>query len=84
MGGADGHVCALLALAHLGHRGNTGGGQSPAPMVLPIQNYSDVAVQTQIIQAHSTVKEGGRVEATEFGTGGGKGGNLKGIQRLWS
>ena len=80
---ADGQVGALLASIRLGHRGDTGGGKSPPPMLTPVQHSADVAVPTQIKQAHIAVQEWGRSEATAFGSGGGKGGNLKGVQRLW-
>ena len=34
--------------------------------------------------AHSSVKKGGGEKATAFGGGGGKGGKIKGVQRLWA
>ena len=77
------HAGALLESIRLGHCINTGGWKSPPPMLTPVQHSADVAVPTQIKQAHIAVQEWGRSEATAFGSGGGKGGNLKGVQRQW-
>ena len=47
-----------------------------------LQHAGAVAVLKQIAQEHIAVQVGGRAETAEFGGGGGKGGKLKGIQRL--
>ena len=47
-----------------------------------MQHDGAMAVPKRIAQSHSSVQEGGRAEATAFGDGGGKGGNLKGVQHL--
>ena len=65
-----------------GNLGDTGGGQTIPPTVPPVRNTGAVAVLDQIAQYHSRVQEGGGAEMTEFGGGGGKGGDLKGVQRL--
>ena len=74
---------ALLAPACLGHRGNTGRGKPPPPTVSSVQYACSVAVLEWAAPAHSAAQEGGGVEATVFGGGGGKVGNLKGVQGLW-
>ena len=51
-------------------------------MVPPLQHDGDVAVPKRIAQVHITVQEGGGAEAMEFGSGGGKGGDLKGVYCL--
>ena len=75
---------ALLALARPGHRGNTGGGQTPPLTVPSVQHAGDVAVPKWTSQVHSAVKEGVRSEATERGGGGGKVYHLKDVQHLWT
>ena len=49
-----------------------------------VQHAGAMAVPKQIGQVHSVVQEGGGSEATAFGSGGGKGGDHKGVQRLWA
>ena len=71
-----------MASARLGHRGNTGGGQPPPPMVIPVWHAGAMAVLKWINQDHSAVQEGGGAETTVFGGGRGKGSNLKGVQTL--
>ena len=51
----------------------------PIPTVPPLKHTGAVAVLKRITQAHIAVQEEGGVEATTFDSGGGKGGNLKGI-----
>ena len=72
-----------MAPALPGHHGNTVGGQPPPPMVRSVKYSGAVAVTERTAPAHSAVQEGVGTEATEFGGVGGKGGNLKGVQRLW-
>ena len=78
-----GHVGALLVSARPVHRGNSGGGRPPPPTVTYLQHSGAVEVPKRIAQAHIAVQEGGGAEATVFGGGGGKGGDLKGVQCLW-
>ena len=78
------HVGALLVSARPVHRGNSGGGRPPPPTVTYLQHSGAVEVPKRIAQAHIAVQEGGGAEATVFGGGGGKGGDFKGVQRLWS
>ena len=80
----DAHAGALLASARPGHSVNTGGGQPPLPTVPYVHHYGAVVVPKRIAQVHSAVQEGGGAEATAFGDGGGKGGDLKGIWCLWA
>ena len=51
-------------------------------MVPPVQHASAVEVLESITKKNSAVKEGRREEATAFGGGGGKDGDLKVIQCL--
>ena len=53
-------------------------------MVPPVRHAGDVVVPKWISQDHSTVQEGGGAETTAFGGRGGKGVNIKGVQRLWA
>ena len=47
-----------------------------------MQHSGAMAVPEWATPAHIVAQEGGGAEATAFG--GGKGGNLKGVQRLWA
>ena len=49
----------------------------------PVRHAGDMEVHKRITKAHGTVQEGIGAEVTAFGRGGGKGGDLKGVQRLW-
>ena len=73
-----------MASARLGNHGNIGGWKPLPPTVTSVQHYGDVEVPKRITQALITVKEGGGSEVMAFGGRGGKGGNLKGVQRLWA
>ena len=74
----------FLALARLGYRGNTGGGQPPPPMVPSVIHAGSVAVPERVAQAHRAVHVVFRAEAMAAGGGGENGGNFKGFQSLWA
>ena len=78
----DVHTYEILALARPGHRGNNGGRQPLPPKVTSVQHSGAVAFLERVAPVHSAVKEGGGAEAMAFSTRGGKGANLKGVQRL--
>ena len=80
----DGHANALLALECLGHRGNTERGKPPPPTVSFVRHAGDVAVPERVTPAHIIWQEAGRAEARAVGGGGGKGGHLMDVQRLWA
>ena len=75
---------AILEHACMIHHGNTGGCQPPVPTVPCVQHASAVKVPELAAPAHSAVQQVGRSEVMAFGSGGGKGGNLKGVQHLWA
>ena len=81
---AYGHAGALLASAHLVHYGATGGGQPPPPTLPSVQHAGAVVVPKLIAQSHRAVQEGRGVEVKAFGGKGGKGIDLKVVQRLWA
>ena len=59
-------------------------GEQPLPPTVPsVRHTGAEVVPKRIAQAHSAVQEGGGAEALAFGGGEGKGGDLKGVQRLW-
>ena len=72
-----------MALARMGHHGNTAGGQPTPPTVLSVQHAGAVAVPKRIAQAYITVHARGGAESMELGGRGGKGGKIKGVQHLW-
>ena len=59
-------------------------GNLTPPTVPYVQHTGAVVLPKRTAQAHITVQEGGRAEEMAFVDGGGKGGNLKGVQRLWA
>ena len=67
----------------MGNRSDTKVGQPNPPTVTSMQHDGVGAVSKQAALAQSTIQEGGRAEATALGSRGGKGGHLKGVQRLW-
>ena len=79
----DVNVDTFMALERLGNHGNTGGGKSPPPTVPSVKHAGDVAVREWAAPAHGALKEGGREETMAAGDGGGKCGNLTGVQRVW-
>ena len=80
----DVHMDAFLELARPGHRGNSGGGKPPPPMVPSMLHVDAVAIPEKVVPAHAILQEGGGAEAMSVVSGGGKGGNLNGVQRLWA
>ena len=72
-----------MALARPGHRVNTVRGKYPSLMAPYVQHAGAMVVPNRIKQEQSTVQEGGRAEAAVLGGRIGKGGDLKGAQRLW-
>ena len=80
----DGYADELLALARPGHHGGNGGGEPHPSTVTSVQHAGAVAVPEQAAPAHIKVQEGGGEELTALDSGGGKGGHIKGVQRLWT
>ena len=70
--------------ARPGHCGNTGGGKPTPPTVLSMCHYGAVEVPEWDAPVHIAVQKGSREEVTALGGGGGEGGHLQGIQRLWA
>ena len=84
--GGDADFCAgiLLASTRSVHHVNTVGGKHIPPTIPPMQHDGALVVLKNISQDHIAVQEGEIAETTSFGGVEGKGGDLKGVQRLWA
>ena len=72
-----------MALARLGHHGDTGGEQPPPPTVPSVWHAGFVADAERDAPVHSALQKSGGVEALVLGSGEGAGGHLRGIHLLW-
>ena len=53
-----------MAPAYTGHRGDTGGGKSPPPMVPSMQHYGAMVLFEWYASAHRVMQEGGEAKVT--------------------
>ena len=73
-----------MAPACPGYRGDTGGGQPPPPMVTYVQHAGAMEGSERDASAHRTIHEGGGEKEMAPGKGGGEGGHIQGLQRVWT
>ena len=83
-GDAYGNEGTLIAPERPRHCGDTGGGKPTPTTVTYVWHAGDVEVTEWNALAQITVQDGIRAEGAVLGGGGGEGGHLQGIQRLWA
>ena len=73
-----------METARPGHRFDTGEGKTLPPTVTSVRHADAMAGYEQDASAHCTMKEGGGAKNMAPGSGGGEGGHIQGLQRVWT
>ena len=78
----DGYAGALPAPACPGHRGHSGGGKPPPPMVHPMRHAGPQEGTEGQAPCHSSVRQGSRAEEAAASVGGAEGDLGEGVQGI--
>ena len=72
-----------MVMERLGQRGDIGRRKPPPPTVTSVQHAGAMAVAEQDASVHRAMQEGGGAEVTALVSGGGEGGLIQVLHRLW-